>query len=430
MSLVMFFFPTLIWAEDNAFAFNLFELMQQKDADNIIISPTSLEQAIGMSANGAEANTLNEILSLTNDFSLAELNRRNQQDAEILNRYSDDTISHMSVANSVWHMPFVELYQTFKDSVTLRYNAYIDSTNFGTQEGIDKVNNWVSNRTNNLIKQVLDKPDDQLALTLINTVLFSGKWSKDIIADNYYQGPQPFLNADGSGTMVDMLQLVSYNYLPLYVEDDFAAVSLNFAQEVFQTKMPYQIFFIMPRDPQRLVPFTGQNWKNLLSNGTYQNVIVRVPKFDLSCSKDMLPTLREMGAFNTNSFPGISEMARYVDNILHFTRIKLDENGVEAAAATEIGYPCGSPGEESPLTNFIVDRPFFVAITAQGVDEPVFIGRINKIEGQACKAPAPVIFNAIDNVSTAASAKKFIRNGQVLINKNGVTYNTLGIIIE
>ena len=94
---------------ENTFPFAIFEKMQQTVEGNIIVSPASLEQAIGMAANGAVGTTLPPLLDLTGDESLSALNQRNQTMAELLNEHRDDTVSYMRVANSVWHLPYVTL---------------------------------------------------------------------------------------------------------------------------------------------------------------------------------------------------------------------------------------------------------------------------------------------------------------------------------
>lgn len=413
-----------IYAGANTFPFALFERMQQENAENTIISPISLQQAIGMSANGATDATLSSLLDLTGDFSLAELNRRNQEDYTILNTYANDTLSHMMVSNSVWHMPSASLNKAFTDSVKQRYEALVDTANFGTQQGIDRVNSWVNDHTAKLINRVYEVPNPMLSISLINTTLFQGQW--DVMYDAYIIKDQAFLNIDGTGSKVDMVRMQTN--CRLYVEDDFAAVELTFSQE-WKTSQQYSILIIMPRDPQNLVPFTAQHWSRLMAAPQNAYLDIWVPRFDLSCSCDMLPVLKKMGAFVPNDFSGISPIISEVTQIMHITRLKMDEKGVEAAAVTAMAYPTGTP--EIPENKFVVDRPFFTAIMAKGVEEPVFMGRINKLDGTACEAPAPIVFSGVETTNNASgTTRKYIRGNQVLIEQNGKTYNVLGAEVK
>lgn len=71
---------------------------------------------------------------------------------------------------------------------------------------------------------------------------------------------------------------------------------------------------------------------------------------------------------------GISkEPGLRLGEVLHKTFIEVDEAGTEAAAATEIGNPCGMP----PVpTEFRVDHPFLYLIRDTNSGAILFIGRV------------------------------------------------------
>ena len=407
---------------ENTFPFAIFEKMQQTVEGNIIVSPASLEQAIGMAANGAVGTTLPPLLDLTGDESLSALNQRNQTMAELLNEHRDDTVSYMRVANSVWHLPYVTLLEPFRDSVVARYDARIDTANFATQQGIDSVNAWVCNNTDSLITEILEKPDPTLVVALINTTLFHGAW--DWSLNPYAVGKQPFLNADGSGTNVEMVQIKDlYRTAPVYLDDELVAVGVKFSGQDYASY--YRVLFIMPRDYENMVALTAERWHNLLEHKQQQYVNILVPKFDVSCNEEMLPRLKEMGAFVANDFSGITPEA-FVQRIIHSTRMTLDEKGMSAAAVTALMCATGMP-EPKPFIDFIVNRPFYVAIMAEGSDEPVFLAKIKQLAGDACAAPmAEHITLGLENLQSATRATKYIRNGQLFLETTSGTYSATG----
>ena len=412
---------------ENTFPFAVFEKMQQTIEGNIIVSPFSLEQAVGMAANGAQGATLDELLALTGDTSLAALNLRNQQMADLLRARQNDTLSSMHVANSVWHLPDLQLMTPFLDSVRTRYSAYVDTANFATQQGIDSVNAWVSENTDALIKKILEFPDPTLFVALINATLFHGTWEYGM--HPYPMGTQPFRNADGSGTNVEMIGMLGeYTTNNLYLDEDLVGVGVNFVGEDY--KSHYHVMFILPRDYQNMVALTSERWHNLLQNKQSAYMHIKVPKFDVSCNEEMLNMLKEMGAFVSNDFSGVAPNM-YVSQIKHSTRMLLDEKGMSAAAVTMIGMTSGMPVERE-YTDFIVNRPFYVAIMAEGTDEPIFLAKIKQLDGGACEAPAaPYITLGVDNHQESVTSSKVLRNGQLfIIRPDGTCYSATGQRVE
>ena len=83
--------------------------------------------------------------------------------------------------------------------------------------------------------------------------------------------------------------------------------------------------------------------------------------------------------------------------------------------------------EPKPFIDFIVNRPFYVAIMAEGTDEPIFLAKIKELQGEACAAPkAEFITLGIENQQESARATKFIRNGQLFIETSTATYTATG----
>ena len=406
---------------ENTFPFVIFEKMQQEIEGNVIVSPFSLEQAIGMAANGAQGEALPELLALTGDESLAAMNQRNQELMNLLRQHENDSLSYMRVANSVWHLPMLELMQSFQDSVALRYDAMIDTANFAMQYGIDSVNQWVNDNTDGLIKKILEQPNPVLQVALINATLFHGAW----YGNPYDAGKKPFMNADGSGTNVDYVGIDYSSHIDLYLDDDFVGVGVRFAAEDYGSH--YLVMFILPRDYQYTGKLTAEKWQHLLQHRQGEMVHLEVPKFDVSFNKDVLPWLQDLGAFVHNDFSGIEPNAS-VSNVIHSTRMTLDEKGMSAAAVTMIGVATGMPDHIEYVT---INRPFYVAIMADGANEPIFLASIKKLEGDACQAPtAQYLTLGVENVRAGETFVKFIRDGKLLIETENGTFDATGRMVE
>ena len=66
----------------------------------------------------------------------------------------------------------------------------------------------------------------------------------------------------------------------------------------------------------------------------------------------------------------------FVSQVKHAARVKIDEEGCEAAAYTVIAM-CGSAMPPKDEVEFVLDRPFLFAITGRD-GLPLFIGIVNQ----------------------------------------------------
>ena len=115
-------------------------------------------------------------------------------------------------------------------------------------------------------------------------------------------------------------------------------------------------------------------FEELLSSKA-RKAVVYLPKFEFEYGtlslKDMLKGLGMEDAFSASgaSFPAIqgeNEENFFVQDVLHKTKIEVQERGVTAAAATAIVKEAGAmPGEPTPepVITFDVDHSFVYTIT-------------------------------------------------------------------
>ena len=87
-------------------------------------------------------------------------------------------------------------------------------------------------------------------------------------------------------------------------------------------------------------------------------------------------------AFDPNmaDFTPLTDDGAMVDSVMQAARVKIDEEGVEAAAYTEIVAADSGPMELPPVVEMNLNRPFLFAIF-DGNDVPLFIGTVYSVEG-------------------------------------------------
>ena len=106
----------------------------------------------------------------------------------------------------------------------------------------------------------------------------------------------------------------------------------------------------------------------------------------------------------------------------------LDEKGMSAAAVTMIGETSGMPDHIEYVT---INRPFYVAIMADGANEPIFLASIKQLKGDACQAPtAQYLTLGVENVRAGETFVKFIRDGKLLIETANGTFDVTGRMVE
>ena len=130
---------------------------------NIIISPLSAYQILGLTANGANGQSLDEMLLALENKSLDELNEIN---LEILKATKD--FSTIEIANAI--MTAFSPKQNFVD-IALKYESTIE-----TLKSVTQVNNWCNLKTHGKIQKILDELPPNTVMVLLNALYFKGEW--------------------------------------------------------------------------------------------------------------------------------------------------------------------------------------------------------------------------------------------------------------
>merc|ERR1719232_1359908 len=102
-----------------------------------------------------------------------------------------------------------------------------------------------------------------------------------------------------------------------------------------------------------------------------------LPKFKLGYKTELKSTLRQQGLeniFESADFSGISDERLEVSDVVHETRIEVNEEGSEAAGVTGILLDLRGGLTETP--EMTLNRPFIFVIQDQENNIPLFIGKI------------------------------------------------------
>lgn len=345
--------------------------------DNRNFSPISAYYALAMAAEGANGQTLADLLDLLGCDSLDELHSRTGDMITKLSRKAGT--GEIALCNSLWMSDVFPLSESYRNSLAEHYSAVAETVPFGTIKAGKRIAAWIADKTNGLITPAPETMqfDDLTLAVLLNTVYFRDQW-----AWRFYESenkPGTFTHADGTETDVDFMHhLLKDAYV--YRGDGFLRYSLPFESRGYMT-------FVLPDEGIALDTLLGtpEKLQTLLESGERMDadVDLLLPKFSISDQFELQDVLCSLGltdAFTNNAdFSGMSDMQPRLDRVFQETVLKLNELGVEAAAYTSIDVPAAAAPWEAeptplPLIEFHLDRPFLFILYAGSV--PLFIGTV------------------------------------------------------
>lgn len=361
-------------AASNDFAFGLF---QTGNADqhkaNVFISPLSASMALGMTANGANGSTYDEMI--------AALKLTGATRADVGEGYKNlislltglDPKTNFTIANSIWYEQTFPFNASFLDDSKKYFDATVTGLDFNNPSSVGTINAWVSAKTNNKIPSILDRIDPVERMFLINAIYFKGTWQKQF--DKAKTVDATFRNADGTTSTVPMMSREAG--VQARVNSDYAAVDLPYGNSAFTMTV------ILPNgDIDAFAEsFDQAKWNELINSLHHTEMPVYLPRFRIEWKRQLNDDLKQMGmrlAFIPDGadFTAMSPQGNhlYITKVLQKTYVDVDEAGTEAAAATVVGV-----GLTSAPIPFRADRPFMVVIRERFSGAILFIGKIARL---------------------------------------------------
>jgi serine protease inhibitor len=358
---------------ENSFAFDIFReiIKSTPDSKNIIISPLSISYALSMTLNGAN--------STTRDSMFKALRIKNISTNELNQAYKDLTSALLavdkrvliSIANSVWTENNFVVKKPFIDILTGFYSAESKSFDITDATVPAKINTWIELKTNGLIKDMVDKLNDNTVMLLINAIYFKGKWN--IQFDKTATSDRTFTRPDNSTVSAPSMHQTETHRV--YRGSGYSIAELPYGQGNFV------IDILLPDDNNfaTVMPLlTDAGFKTMVNNLSSAKVDLYLPRFKYSYKKTLKELLSIMGmgiAFtDIADFSNISDLALLINEVTHQAFIETNEEGTEAAAATIVDIGTTSAGPE-PI-RIDVNRPFIYFIRETTTNSILFMGKV------------------------------------------------------
>ena len=358
----------------NEFAFNLFRKLATEDK-SVIVSPISITYALGMLNNGAAGETqaqINKVLGFgeTGADGINSFCRKMLTEAPNL-----DKLTKVMIANNIYMNKDYVLKTDFVSKAKQFYDAEPETRDFHDGQTRNVINKWGSDHTMGMIPEVLKESEftPDAVSYLLNAIYFKGTWAEKF--DEANTKDEEFVTGTGKKQLPIMHQVHEFNY----TEDEYCqALQLPYGNGA------YNITLLLPKEGKTvddlLGTLTAETWEKYRWIGGTATVDVKLPRFESNSSIDLKDIMTKLGmpnAFDEQlaEFPNFCNVPTYIALMKQVAKIKLNEEGTEAAAVTVIALTNEAANPELRRVDFHANRPFLYVINEQSTGVIFFIGK-------------------------------------------------------
>lgn len=359
---------------NNQFTFDFYSQISKEKDENIFYSPWSISTAFAIAYEGAQEQTSKEIQQVFGFPSDYET-RTSEFKTAIDNLNPDDVPYQLSVANALWLAEKFNPLQEYIETAITYYDSEVSTVDFISNDGVNKINAWAEEKTNEKIKEVL-KPgstDEYTRLAITNAIYFKGNWVTQFNETNTTQ--ESFWKTPTEDVQVPLMQLKSVSFNHTQTED----------MQIL--KMPYEgdrlsMLVLLSNEKDGLTKLeeslSVENLKQWNEDLSPTKLDVYFPKFKLETDYDLIEPLVNLGMptpfTNEANFEGIAPIDLSISAAIHKAFVEVNEEGTEAAGVTAIMV--GTTSLPPPTPVFKADHPFVFLIQDDSTGNILFMGRV------------------------------------------------------
>lgn len=375
--------------DNNTFTLNFLKAVNETDhsGKSFIYSPLSITYVLGMVNDAATGQTEQE-LEQALGFHQGGINAVNDYCKNLIDNLPKvDNKVTLNIANAIFLNKNYTLKPQFTQDMQTYYNAKAEALDFGAPETLDHINGWAKEKTNGMIPNILDEIDPYMVSYLLNAIYFKADWASKFDKNN--TKTESFTTDNGKTELPLMHQNVLINYVNNGV---YSAI-----------KMPYGNGYW---DMTVMLPEDGKTTDDIISQlssrgfndvegfcGTMGGVFkpyevdLKLPRYETESDTKDVPTgltglLQKMGINRIfdGSLAEIPNMANahvYISMMRQKAKIKVNEEGSEAAAITVAGITATYINEpvQYPKAVFHANRPFVYVIREASSGVILFVGK-------------------------------------------------------
>ncbi len=369
--------PDLVAAQ-RSFGFRLHALLtDQFPGRNIFFSPADLGSALALLYNGSGESTR---------IAIAGALGFRDKVPERMDRFFRALKDHLqspagevdlAQATALWVRAGLALNDEFVRRGREWFDIRVSPVDFSDPQTKNAMDTWVKNKTRGLIGNTAGAIDPETILLLTSALYFKGLWALPF--DPQQTREHAFTTHDGSRKLVPMMHKSSkFHYLE---KRGFQAVRLDYKGS------PFSLQLFLPDEQSDLQRFqaglTAANWGRWMGQLKPLPGTVLLPRFQVKFDANLHRAFEAMGLgvlFDPASaqLEGLMSdgTTPFLSGVQHQAVVDLDEEGTEAAAATDLLIPVSYTPKPPKTFLMQVDRPFFFAIQDNTAGIPLFFGSV------------------------------------------------------
>ena len=342
-----------------------------RDSESRVYSPISLYAALAMLTEMTDGDTKQQVMDLLGAAD-SETLRRTVRDLW-MSVYLDDGRSVCRLANGAFLRENAEVKQAAVDALSDWYYASTYRVPMGTAEADKAIAGWLNQNTGGLLSEETGniRTDGNDLLRLYNTIYYKSGWQDAFKSSQTKQ--DTFTAANGAKQKTEFMHRTESGSYQKGEGYTAAPRSLNYGRMVF----------VLPDEgvtPESLLQRQGF-LAELTGDYNAAELVWSVPKFDVKSSTELNEVLQGLGvteAFDMTKadFAPLTDNGAFLSSAMQAARVKIDEEGVEAAAYTELVCADSAMMEVPPTVEMELDRPFLFVIFDNN-NVPLFVGTVN-----------------------------------------------------
>lgn len=339
-----------------------------EEGKNRAYSPLNVYLALSMLAETTEGESRRQILDLLGVSGMSALRKKSH--ALWNGVYLDDGAAVCRLANSLWLSDDAR-WQYDEDTIARlekNYYAAVYEGDMGSEAYNKAFRDWMSLQSGGLLDNWLGslRFSRYTTFSLASTITMKTKWNRKFVETQ----TDIFYTVNGEKSCKYLIDQMNDS---LWQGENFTAVSRDLDNR------QYQMWFFLPDTDVSVDELIWDEQMLGLMQGdasdvteTCETIHMSIPQFDVACNQELSSGLTHLGITDVFigkkcDFGGLIQSGATpvrVDEIKHGVRVKIDEEGLVAAAGTVI-VPTGSGKPQEPI-EFKLNRPFVFAITGPG----------------------------------------------------------------
>ena len=379
--------------DNNSFTLNFLKTVNSVDktGKSFIYSPLSITYVLGMVNDAATDKTERELEQILG-FHEGGIQAVNEYCRKLINGLPkvDEKVT-LNIANAIFVNKDYTLKQQFQQDTQTYYDATAESLDFSSPQTLDHINGWCNKKTNGMIPAILDEVKPYMVSYLLNAIYFKADWAskfdqKNTKEETFYPEYNYLMDINDNPIK---LPLMHQNVLISYIKNDiYSAISLPYGN------CRYSMTVLLPEEGKTtydvIAEMAKDGWKvGFTSLMSAYEVDLKLPRFETSSDTDELDIkdglvglMKKMGiklAFDDHlaQIPNMCDVPVYIAMMRQKAKIKVNEEGSEAAAVTVAGMDkmAMSQPKEYPKATFHANRPFVYFISEASSGVILFVGK-------------------------------------------------------